>query len=142
MLEGKLIIIPALGHKNKIKSSLTGSGLFFLTSQCGNNNELALQHGGFLYHVIASCKRPIKSLFVFLSFSAANVSFKRAKTERHMARNCPKCNPEGQKLKKFWGAVFTVFSLNLVFIRVLLMPFWKSLHNCFFHIYQISFVTR
>ena len=27
-------------------------------SQCGDNNELALQHGGFLNHVIASCKRP------------------------------------------------------------------------------------
>ena len=47
MLEGKLIIIPALGHQNKGKSSFTGSGLFVLMSQCGNNNELALQHGGF-----------------------------------------------------------------------------------------------
>ena len=33
MLEGKLIII-------------IGEGLFVLTSQCGNNNELALQYGG------------------------------------------------------------------------------------------------
>ena len=57
MLEGKLIIIPALGHQNKGKSSFTGSGLFVLMSQRGNNNELALQH--VLYHVIASCKRPI-----------------------------------------------------------------------------------
>ena len=47
MLEAKLIIIPALGHQNKGKSSFTGSGLFVLMSQCGNNNELALQHGGF-----------------------------------------------------------------------------------------------
>jgi len=47
ILEGKLIIISALGHKNKGKSSLTGYGLFVLTSQCGNNNELALQYGGF-----------------------------------------------------------------------------------------------
>ena len=47
MLEGKLIIIPALGHQNRGKSSFTGSGLFVLMSQCGNNNELALQHGGF-----------------------------------------------------------------------------------------------
>ena len=30
MLEGKLIIIPALGHQNKGKSSFTGSGLFVL----------------------------------------------------------------------------------------------------------------
>ena len=45
MLEGKLIIIPALGHQNK--SSFTGSGLFVLMSQCRDNNELALQHGGF-----------------------------------------------------------------------------------------------
>ena len=45
--EGKLIIIPALGHQNKGKSSFTGSGLFVLMSQCGNINELALQHGGF-----------------------------------------------------------------------------------------------
>ena len=47
MLEGKLIIIHALGHQNKGKSSFTGSGLFVLMSQCGNNNELALQHGGY-----------------------------------------------------------------------------------------------
>ena len=47
---------------NKGKSSLTGSGLFVLMSQWGNNNELALQHGGFLYHVIVSCKRPIETL--------------------------------------------------------------------------------
>jgi len=47
MLKGKLIIIPALGHQNKGKSSFTGSGLFVLISQCGNDNELALQHGGF-----------------------------------------------------------------------------------------------
>ena len=47
MLEGKLIIIPALGRQNKGKSSFTGSGLFVLMSECGNNNELALQHGGF-----------------------------------------------------------------------------------------------
>ena len=47
MLEGKLIIIPALGHQSKGKSSFTGSGLFVLMSQCGNSNELALQHGGF-----------------------------------------------------------------------------------------------
>ena len=47
MREGKLIIIPALGHQNKGNSSFTGSSLFVLMSQCGNNNELALQHGGF-----------------------------------------------------------------------------------------------
>ena len=47
MLEGKFIIIPALGHQNKGKSSFTGSGLFLLMSQCGNNNEFAFQHGGF-----------------------------------------------------------------------------------------------
>jgi len=47
MLKGKLIIIPALGHQSKGKSSFTGSGLFVLMSQYGNNNELALQHGGF-----------------------------------------------------------------------------------------------
>ena len=33
--------------------------LFVLMSQCGNNNELALQYGGILYHVIVCCKRPI-----------------------------------------------------------------------------------
>ena len=31
----------------EVKSNLTGSGLFVLMSQWGNNNELALQHGGF-----------------------------------------------------------------------------------------------
>ena len=41
MVAGKLIIIPALGHQNKGKSSFTGSGLFVLMSQCGNNNQLA-----------------------------------------------------------------------------------------------------
>ena len=44
MVVGKLIIIPALGHQNKGKSSFTGSGLFVLMSQCGNNNELAHHH--------------------------------------------------------------------------------------------------
>ena len=34
------------GHQNKGQSSLTGWGLFVLTSQCENDNELALQHGG------------------------------------------------------------------------------------------------
>ena len=46
MLEGKLIVILALGHQNKSKSSFTGSGFFVLMSQCRNNHELALQHGG------------------------------------------------------------------------------------------------
>ena len=62
MLEGKLIIIPALGHQNKAKSSFTGSGLFVLMSQCGNNNELALQHGGFCTTWSLVCKRPIGSV--------------------------------------------------------------------------------
>ena len=39
MLEGKLIIIPALGHQNIDKSSFTGSDLFVLMSQCENNHE-------------------------------------------------------------------------------------------------------
>jgi len=47
MLEGKLIIISTLGHQNKGKSSFTGSGLCVLMSQWGDNDELALQHGGF-----------------------------------------------------------------------------------------------
>ena len=41
MLAGKLIIIPALRNQNKGKSSFTGSGLFVLMPQCGNNKELA-----------------------------------------------------------------------------------------------------
>ena len=44
MVAGKLIIIPALGHQNKRKSSFTGSGLFVLMSQYGNNSELARHH--------------------------------------------------------------------------------------------------
>ena len=44
MVVGKLIIIPALGHQNKGKTSFTGSGLFILMSQCGNNNQLAHHH--------------------------------------------------------------------------------------------------
>ena len=38
------LIIPALGRKNKGKSSFTGSGLFVLMSQFGNNNELCHHH--------------------------------------------------------------------------------------------------
>ena len=63
MLEGKLIIIPALGHQNKGKSNFTGSDLFVLMSQCGNNNELALQHGGFC---TTRTKSPL--VVVFLSY--------------------------------------------------------------------------
>ena len=44
MVAGKLIIIPALEHQNKGKSSFTGSCLFVLMSQYGNNNELARHH--------------------------------------------------------------------------------------------------
>ena len=44
MVAGKLIVIPVLGHQNKGKSSFTGSCLFVLMSQCGNNNELARHH--------------------------------------------------------------------------------------------------
>ena len=44
MVAGKLIIIPALGHQNKGKSSFTGSGLFVVMSQCGNNNKLSRHH--------------------------------------------------------------------------------------------------
>ena len=40
MVAGKLIIITAVRHQNKGKSSFTGSGLFVLMPQCGNNNEL------------------------------------------------------------------------------------------------------
>ena len=44
MVVGKLIIIPALGHQSKGKTSFTGSGLFILVSQGGNNNQLAHHH--------------------------------------------------------------------------------------------------
>ena len=44
MVVGKLIMIPALGHQKKGKSSFTGSGLFVLMSQSGNNNEFAHHH--------------------------------------------------------------------------------------------------
>ena len=44
MVVGKLIVIPSLGHQNRGKSSFTGSGLFVLMSQCGNNNQFAHQH--------------------------------------------------------------------------------------------------
>ena len=45
MMAGKLIIIPALGHQNKGKSSFTGLGLFVLMSQCGNNNVHEILNG-------------------------------------------------------------------------------------------------
>ena len=44
MVAVKLLIIPALGHQNKGKSSFTDSDLFVLMSQSGNNNELARHH--------------------------------------------------------------------------------------------------
>ena len=47
MLEGKLIIIPALGHWNKENSTSQAWLAFVSMYQCGNNNELALQYGGF-----------------------------------------------------------------------------------------------
>ena len=62
MVVGKLIIIPALGHQNKGKSSFTGSGLFVLMFQCGNNNELARHH----VHVIVCCKRSIIAVLLLV----------------------------------------------------------------------------
>ena len=47
MLESKLIIIPALVHQNKETWTSEAWLASVLMSQCGNNNELALQHGGF-----------------------------------------------------------------------------------------------
>ena len=41
------LLFPHWDIKKKGKSRLTGSGLFVLMSQWENNNELALQHGGF-----------------------------------------------------------------------------------------------
>ena len=40
MVDGKLIIIPALGHQNKGKSSFTASGLFVLTLSCPRGSPL------------------------------------------------------------------------------------------------------
>ena len=76
MLEGKLIIIPALGHQNKGMSRFTGSGLFVLMSQCRNNNELALQHGQILYHIIVCCKRPTIPVEAGLSLENAVITYK------------------------------------------------------------------
>ena len=47
MLEGKLIIISPLGRWNKETSIRQTWLAFVLMSQCGNDNELALQHGRF-----------------------------------------------------------------------------------------------
>ena len=47
MMEGKLIIIPSLGHQSKETSTSQAWMAFVLMSQRVNNNELALQHGGF-----------------------------------------------------------------------------------------------
>ena len=49
------IIIPALGHQNKGKSSFTGSGLFVFNVPV----RACPPAWRILYHVIASCKRPI-----------------------------------------------------------------------------------
>ena len=45
--------------KQRQKTSFTGSGLFVLMSKCGNNNKLALQHGGFCTTWSLVAKRPI-----------------------------------------------------------------------------------
>ena len=57
-MEGKLIIIPALGHQNKGKSSFTVSGLFVLMSRCGNNNQLAHHH--------VPCDRLLQKAYYFI----------------------------------------------------------------------------
>ena len=64
MVVGKLIIIPALGHQNRGKSSFTGSGLFVLMSQCGKNNELA--------HHYVPCDRLLQKAYLI---SAADITF-------------------------------------------------------------------
>ena len=65
MVAGKLTIIPALGHQNKGKSSFTGSGLFALMSQCGNNYELARHH--------VPCDRLLQNKSLVLSNELINV---------------------------------------------------------------------
>lgn len=47
MKEGKLMIIPPLGHQNKETSTSEAWLAFVFMSQCRNNNELALQQGRF-----------------------------------------------------------------------------------------------
>ena len=62
MVVGKLILIPALGHQNKGKSSFTDSGRFVLMSQGGNNNQLAHHH--------VPCDRLLQKAYsVFISWN-------------------------------------------------------------------------
>ena len=69
MVVSKLIIIPALGHQNKGKSSFTGSGLFVLMSHCGVIMSLPTT----MYHVIVCYKRPIPLDFVSGIFTISKI---------------------------------------------------------------------
>ena len=61
MLEGKLIIILALGHQNKETSTSQALPAFASMCQCGNNNETSPPAWRILYHVIVCCIRPIRT---------------------------------------------------------------------------------
>ena len=122
MLEGKLIIIPALGHQNKDKSSFTGSGLFVLMSQCGNNNELALQHGGFCttWSLVA------KGLFTHSKKSTLNWKFCcqnslfcfRQQLVKEMVEadvELMKSNPSAWALLKKFSIIYSLYGIIFTF---------------------------
>ena len=69
MLEGKVVIIPALGHKKKETWTSEAWLAFVLMSQCENKNELALQHGGFC----TTWSLAAKGLFLVLVFPSCSM---------------------------------------------------------------------
>ena len=84
MLEGELMILPALGHQNKETWASEAWLAFVLMSQCRNIYELALQPGRFctMWSFVAKglCKAPntISVIFTFwlckLGYSCYNIT--------------------------------------------------------------------
>ena len=73
-------------RKHKGKSSLTGSGLFVWMSQWGNNNEFALQHGGFctMWSFVAK-----GLLGVFKIWNGEMTKWRNGKMNPHMSEQVP-----------------------------------------------------
>ena len=70
MLEGKLIVIPALGHENKETWTSEAWLAFVFMSQCGNNNELALQLKGLgEFSTVVQTRDEVEGLHKCLEFS-------------------------------------------------------------------------
>ena len=115
MLEDKLIIIPTLGNQNKGKSSFTGSGLLVFMSQCGKNNELALQHGGFCTTWSLVAKGLLNIFVSMFSIKATVQWFKIYKIPAGSNKNEFAFNGEAKnKVRNIsWFFLFFAFNFNI-----------------------------